>query len=121
MAVRFGRDFLMSIKRRAIRCGVWFRVLGSAERAILSLAPKCVDTVKSPLLVDAIARIVVKVAEAMRSPLERLRSQIAAPLADRISRLAIGWGNPSAISWAKDKGFIQYLAVCKLNDVTIYV
>ncbi|MEM2889698.1 MAG: hypothetical protein QXR42_09565 [Candidatus Bathyarchaeia archaeon] len=118
--VEFSSSFLVSVRQRALRCRIWFKALNSAERAILTLAPRCVDAVKSPLLVDAVAKIIVKITEALRSPLERFRSQVAVPLAERISRVAQNWGNTQAKDWAFDKGFIQYLAVCKFNDVTVF-
>ncbi|MBS7633227.1 hypothetical protein KEJ15_06390 [Candidatus Bathyarchaeota archaeon] len=118
--IEFSSSFILSIRQRALRSRIWFKALNSAERAILTLAPKCVDAIKSPLLVDAVAKIIVKVAEALRSPLERFRSQVAAPLAEKISLIAQKWGNTQAKDWAFDKGFVQYLAVCKFNDVTVF-
>ena len=118
--VEFSSSFLLSGRRKALRSRVWFRVLSSTERAILSLAPRCVDVVRSPRLIDIVAKILVKVAEALRTPLERFRSQVAKPLAEKISLVAQKWGNVSAKLWALDKGFIQYLAVCRFNDITIF-
>jgi len=118
--IEFSSGFLSSVRQRALRSRVWFKALNSAERAILTLAPKCVDAVKSPMLVDFVAKIIVKVTEALRSPLERFRNKVALPLAEKISRTAQKWGNSQAENWASDKGFIQYLAVCKFNDVTVF-
>jgi len=118
--VEFSSSFLLSVRQRALRSRVWFKALNSAERAILTLAPKCVDAVKSPMLVDFVAKIIVKVTEALRSPLERFRNQVAVPLAEKISQIAQRWGNVQAKKWASDKGFVQYLAVCKFNDVTVF-
>ena len=118
--VEFSSGFLVSVRRRALRGRVWFKVLDGAERAILTLAPRCVEVVRSPMLVDAVAKILVKVYEALRSPLERFRSQVAMPLAAEISSIAQKWGNLDAEAWARDKGFIRYLAVCKFNDISIF-
>ena len=117
---RFSSSFLLSLRREAFRRRVWFRVLSSAERAILTLAPKCVDTVKSPVLALAIARIVVKVRKALMSRLAAFRSLVARPLAERLSRIAQKWGYAAAREWAEDEAFINYLAVCKYNDITIF-
>ena len=118
--VVFSSGFLVSVRRRALRGRVWFKVLDGAERAILTLAPRCVEVVRSPMLVDAVAKILVKVAEALRTPLARFRSQVARPLAEKISLIAQKWGNLAAEAWAGDRGFIQYLAVCKFNDISIF-
>ncbi len=115
--IEFSSGFLLSVRQRALQSRVWFKALNSAERAILTLAPKCVDAVKSPMLVDFVAKIIVKVTEALHSPLERFRSQVAVPLAEKIAFLAQKWGHRSAYTWALDKSFIQYLAVCKFNDI----
>jgi hypothetical protein len=118
--VEFSSVFLVSVRRKALRSRVWFKVLDRVERAILVLAPRCIEVARSPMLVDALAKILVKVAEALRSPLERFRSQAAMPLAGKISRIAQKWGNLDAEGWALDKGFIRYLAVCRFNDTSIF-
>jgi len=111
---------ILELRRRALRRGVWFKVLDRAERAILDLVPKCVDKPKSPRLIDAIAKIIVKLKAALASPIIRLRSQIGWPLAQKISRIAQKWGNKRAREWAEDKGFIQYLTIIKINDISIF-
>jgi hypothetical protein len=118
--VEFSSVFLVSVRRKALRGRVWFKVLDRVERAILTLAPRCIEVARSPMLIDALAKILVKVAEALMSPLERFRNQVARPLAGKISLIAQKWGNLDAEAWAFDKGFIRYLAVCKFNDITIF-
>jgi len=118
--VEFSSAFLLRVRRRALRSRVWFRVLDSAERGILSLVPRCVEVVRSPELILAVARIVVKIEEALRSPLERFRSQVAKPLAVRISCLAQSWGYEGAEAWADDEAFIGCLAVNKFNDISLF-
>ena len=92
---------ILELRRRALRRGVWFRVLDRAERAILDLAPKCVDRPRSPRLIDAIAKIIVKLKVALASPIVKLRSQIGWPLAQKISQIAQRWGNKKAREWAE--------------------
>ena len=118
--IEFNARYVLAVRRKALRSGVWFRVLDRVERSILSLVPRCVDRVRSPEMIDIVAKIIVKVKEALMSPLERFRSQVAKSLALKISLLARGWGNRSAEEWAEDKSFIQYLSVNKFNDITIF-
>jgi hypothetical protein len=118
--VEFSSVFLVSLRRKALRGRVWFKVLDRAERAILTLAPRCVEVARSPMLIDALAKILVKITEALMSPLGHFRSQVAMPLAEKISLIAQKWGNLSAEAWARDKGFIQYLTVCKFNEISIF-
>jgi len=111
---------ILELRRRALRRGMWFKVLDRAERAILDLVPKCVDRPKSPRLIDAIAKIIVKLKAALASPIMKLRSQIGWPLAQKISQIAQKWGNKKAREWAEDKGFIQYWTIIKINDISIF-
>ena len=86
----------------------------------LDLVPKCVAKPKSPRLIDAIAKIIVKLKVALASPIMKLRSQIGWPLAQKISQIAQKWGNKKAREWAEDKGFIQYWTIIKINDISIF-
>jgi hypothetical protein len=47
MMTRFGTVFLLRMRALALRKGVWFRILNSAERAILYLVPECMETPRS--------------------------------------------------------------------------
>ena len=91
---------ILELRRRALRRGVWFKVLDRAERAIMDLVPKCVDRPKSPRLIDAVARIIVKLKAVLASPIIKLRSQIGWPLAQKISQIAQNWGNKRAREWS---------------------
>jgi len=115
--VRFDPSYLMKIRKEAMRNKVWFKSLSRLERSILALASKCVDKPKSPTLIDILAKIVVKVKKALMSPFFRLIEQIGRPLAKKISKIAKGWGNKNADSWAKDEKFIKYLTVIEINNV----
>ena len=118
--VEFDADYLLKIRRKALRSKLWFKVLDSAERAILSLTPKCVDKIKSPKLTLAVARIIVKIKQALRRPLDIFRSQVARPIAEKISQIAQKWGNKSARKWAEDPNFTRYIAIIKFNENPIF-
>lgn len=118
--IEFDADYLLTVRRKALRSKLWFKVLDPAERAILSLAPKCVDKIKSPKLTLAVARIIVKIKQALRSPLDLFRSQVARPIAEKLSLIAQKWGNKSAKKWAEDPNFIKYIAIIKFNDNPIF-
>ena len=118
--IEFDADYLLKVRRKALRSKLWFKILNSAERAILTLAPKCVDRIKSPKLTLALAKIIVKINQALRSPLSLFRSQVARPIAEKISLIAQRWGNKSAREWAEDPKFITYIAVIKFNDNPVF-
>lgn len=113
--VEFDSVFLLRMRRAALRKGVWFKVLDSAERAMLSLVPKCMCKPRSPKLIDMLARIIVKVKETLKSKIDSLISQVGKPLARRLSRIALNWGHKTAGEWADDEGFSRYLAVENMN------
>ena len=118
--IELSSNYIMTVRRKALRGRVWFRFLDAAERAILRLVPRCVDKVRSPRLIDIVAKIIAKISEALRSPLERFRSQVAKPFAEKISLIASKWGNRSAGKWADDLAFIQWIAVNKFNDISMF-
>lgn len=54
------RQDLVRIKSRALRTRVWFKALSRGERAIVDLAIRCVEKVRSSILAGAISNIVGK-------------------------------------------------------------
>ena len=115
--VRFDSSYLARLRKEAWRRRVWFKSLSKVERGIIDLALKCIDKPKSPVLIDMLAKIVVKVKKALMSPIFRLVERIGRPLAKKISQIAKGWGNKAAESWAKDGKFMKYLTVIEMNSI----
>ncbi|RLG59141.1 hypothetical protein DRN86_04710 [Candidatus Geothermarchaeota archaeon] len=112
----FTRTRLIDIRRRAMRCGVWFRVLSRVERAIVNLTIRVVDEAKSKLLVGTLKKIVDKLCEAMLS-FRDLVSKIGRQLARRISDFLVNkLGYEEAREWAYDRGFWEYLTVITINQ-----
>jgi len=105
------RGELAKIKSKAIRRGVWFKVLSGAERAYMGLAMRVVERVRSFLLAKVLTSILKKLLSAMESWVARLIGEVGRSLAQKLSRIAQKWGNKPAVQWADDHGFMQYLAV----------
>jgi len=116
----FSRSGRVRIKIRAIRCGVWFRVLSQIERAQLDLTIRVVERVRSCLLRRLLASIVRKILEALESPVRRLIREIGAALARRLCAAAERMGCKKAWKWAEDKGFIQFLTITYMNTHRLY-
>ena len=112
----FSRVELVSVRRSAVRRGVWFRVLSRVERGVVDLTIRCVDRVRSPTLAGVIGRVLAKLADAMRGRVERLMETVGCPLAARLSEFARAWGHRDAWKWACDAGFIRYLTVLRMNN-----
>jgi len=101
------REPLAKLKRRAQRCKAWFSVLSWKQRRFVDAVIMVVEQVRSPILVDLLKPIIETLLEAM---MKNGRS-----LAQKLSQIAQGWGNKSAVKWPLDRGFIQYLTVMDLN------
>jgi len=105
----------MKAKSRAFRNGIWFKVLSQVERAIVDLTVRCVEKVRSPILANAITKILGKISKTLgKSFLEKAR-EIGRDLAQRLSKVAEKWGNKKALNWRDDKEFIKFLGVTALN------
>ncbi len=111
---------LVDVRRKALRQRAWFKVLNRTERAIISLTIRCVDKIKSSKLANIITAIMTKLEEAMESKVKRLMETIGCALAQKISEIARTWGNNLALKWAKNIGFIQYLAVMQINTPKMF-
>jgi hypothetical protein len=105
------------MRREALRKGVWFRVLDRAERAILTLVPRCMEKPRSAILVDMLAKIIVKIKSALKSQMADLISQVGRPLARKLSCIAQKWGHKTADKWVNDARFWGFLTIVYVNDV----
>jgi hypothetical protein len=106
---------LIKLKLKAMRAGVWFRVLRRIDRVLFDLTIKVARCIRSSILANCILSIIGKLEALLESKLARAIRNIGFPLASQLSLLAQKWGNEGAQEWAKDAGFAQYLAIVKLN------
>jgi hypothetical protein len=110
------RAALLRLRLRALRSGVWFRVLKSAERALVDVTIRVVDRVRSRVLARALLSVVGKLLDAQRSRVEVAVEEFGLPCARSLSLLAQGWGNESARGWMFDLSFARFLAVMHINS-----
>jgi hypothetical protein len=115
-----GKGLLAKLRVKALRRGVWYRVLTRAERAQMELTMRVVERIRSFVLAKVVAKIVVKLLEAMESKVVRLTREMGSVLAQKLSEIAQNWGNNSARNWTADPGFKRYLAVTYLNTPIIF-
>ena len=111
-------DWLDSVKGRALRKRVWYRVCNKLERGIMDLTIRCVDTVKSSKLALVLGRLVCKILKACRSRFVMRVARTGPGLAEARSRIAVSWGMEQAVGWKWDKGFIRCLGVNAVNDLS---
>ena len=110
-----GNNVLAKLRVRALRRGVWFKVLTRAERAQMELTMRIVKNIRSHFLAKVVANIVEKLLVAMESRIVRLMREVGQPLARNLSVAAQKWGNKSAKNWSQDLGFVKYLTIMHLN------
>ena len=111
------REYLVKTMKKARRKGCYYRVLKQSERTLLDLTVRVVEKVRSFILAKLISQIVNKLLEAMESRVYRLIRTEGRCMAEQLSTIAQSWGNRSAKSWAKDRGFMQYLTVSNLYSL----
>lgn len=120
MHVSLGKGELSKIRAKAMRRGIWFRVLTRAERGQMELTMKIVERIRSFILAKVVTSIVKKLLDAMESRVVRLMREVGRPLARRLSMIAQELGNKLAGQWAADPGFIQYLTISHMNTPAAY-
>ena len=119
-SVPLEKNRLAKIKAKAMRRGIWFRVLTRAERAQMELTMKIVKRIRSLFLAKVVTSIVKKLLDAMESKVARLMREVGQALAQKLSRIAQNWGNRSAVQWTTDQDFTQYLTIMHINMPTMF-
>jgi hypothetical protein len=114
----FTRSFLVEVRRKALRRGVWFRALDRVERGILSLTARIVDKVESAVLGVELVKILVKLRDALKSGFIRRMEEFGLRRAREVAAQAVEWGYVAARGWASDLGFVRYLTVIDVNKPT---
>jgi hypothetical protein len=115
----FSRDCLVKVRQKARRNGCYYSVLKHGERMLLDLTIRVVERVRSFILAGLVSRIVGKLLEALESRIFRLMRVEGRRLAEKVSRIGVGWGLRGARSWARDWGFIQFLTVSNLGSLGV--
>ena len=111
---------LLKLKTKAMRAGVWFRVLSRIDRVLVDLTIKVAGTVRSSTLAKNILTVIRKIASVMESRFLRAVKEIGFPLARRLGLIAQKWGNTTAKNWESDEEFVRYLAAMSLNKPKLF-
>jgi len=113
--VMFDRESLRLLKFRAENHGVWFRCLSRLDRALVDLAIRVADRVRSHGLAKALASVMRKVEEALENSFSRVVYRVGFALAQKAGLAAKSWGHPSAESWMCDLAFARFLGLMYVN------
>ena len=114
---------LLKIKQLALRRNVWYKSLNHLERSIIDLTVKYVDSIKSAKLAQVVTGIVSKLESALESIVDRLARSVGLSLAQKISSIAVSWGNRSAHAWAEDLTFFGtslLLTIISVNRLRLW-
>ncbi|MEM3703006.1 MAG: hypothetical protein QXX79_01085 [Candidatus Bathyarchaeia archaeon] len=103
------------LKSRALKTGVWFRVLSRLDRALINAVLRVADKMRSPRLVEALVKVREKVEKSVGGVFTQAIFRVGLPLARRIGLLAKSWGNPYAEDWMSDLAFARFLAIMDIN------
>jgi hypothetical protein len=111
---------LLKLKLKAMRSGVWFRMLSRIDRVLVDLTIKVAGTVRSFTLAKNILAIIGKLESSMESRFLRAIQEIGFPIARRLGLMAQKWGNVTAEDWGSDLGFAKYLAAMSFNEPKLF-
>lgn len=112
------REWLISLRRKALRRRVWFSALTKIERSVVELSSAYVDHVSSSRLALVIGRIACKLLKAFKSRFLKRVNEAGQEAADRLARIAVSWGYVEASEWKLDPGFVRYLGIIVANEAS---
>jgi hypothetical protein len=122
-----GRTFLLKLKKRSIRSNnSWFRVLSLEKRRFIDAVIETVEKIRSSLLLELLTSLIEKllrVIGGIRGLVGELAYEMQSfgyPLTQRISKIAVQWGNNLALRWANDENFKRYLTVVNINNLPFF-
>jgi hypothetical protein len=108
------KSLLIKIKHKALRLKIWYR-LNNIERTIIDLTIKCVYKIKSIKLKNIILKILNKIKEIFENKFLNKIYENGLKEVVNIVKIAYSWGNKESLEWIKDKSFIFYLGIEKMN------
>jgi hypothetical protein len=114
------KKLLVNLKTKAMRSGVWFKVLQRIDRVLFDLTIRVVGYIRSAKLAKSILALTRKLEDAIKSSFSSRLREIGLPLAQKISLMAQKLGNISASGWVFDSSFAVFLAVMHINNVKIF-
>lgn len=107
---------LQKVKTRALRKGVWYKVLPRIERSIVDLTIRCVERISSDVLMKTVVAILDKLLQSLEEDYLKRVERIGREIAEKICEIARRWGNPHAWTWKYDFSFVKFLGVNAANS-----
>jgi hypothetical protein len=85
------------------------------ERSIIDLTIRCVERVRSHVLVDTVLNIIDKLLKTLEFNHSNRVEKAGRELAQKIAEIAMRWGNIEAGTWKSDSHFIRFLGMNALG------
>ena len=111
---------LLKLKLKAMRSGVWFRMLPRIDRVLFDLTIKVTGRVRSFTLAMNMLTVIRKLESIMESRFLRAVKEVGFPIAHRLCLIAQKWGNTNAKDWGSDVDFAKYLAAMSFNEPKLF-
>ena len=106
---------LVRLRQKALRRGIWYRILNRIERSLVDLAIATVSKIRSWTLARSLTFVIKKLSCIIGTSVRSQIQTVGLPLAEKLSKIAQNWGNKSAVKWATDLGFARFLAICNVD------
>jgi hypothetical protein len=104
-------DFLIQIRREALRRRIWYKALDRMERGIVNLTINYVERVRSFTLAKSIVGILKKIRDAQKSVFVRRHEDFGLARAVEVASLAVKLGSDCAMDWLGDERFSLWLTL----------
>jgi hypothetical protein len=111
------RSFLKSIKLKALRKGLWFKVLNKGERGLMDLTSQLVNIVRSNTLEKKLVKIIVKIRNDGKRSFESFMEDYGFRKAKQVSLMTVNLGYLKAEEWSIDLDFARYLTMIAYNQL----
>lgn len=106
----FTREFLVDVRRNALRRGTWTRILDNVERGIVTLASRVVDSVMNVTLGVVLVKILQKLKDASRSAFAKHVKDYGWRRAVEVKAQLVKLGYRLGEGLENDQDFVKYLA-----------
>jgi hypothetical protein len=108
---------LIKLRLKAMRSGVWFKVLNRIDRILVNLTIQVANNnVCSITLITQLLFVTNKLERLLCTSLLKSIKKVGFQIANKFSVFAQSWGNKVAKAWANEFEFARYLAVMKINS-----
>jgi len=114
------REYLVEVRRQALRRHIWYKTLDNIERSIFSLSITVCKKIQSNLLNNQLLKIVVKIKKTLKSVFLNHLESFGISRIKMIQKQAIVFGYNGASELKLDYNFIRYLVFLDYNQPIVW-